>query len=80
MAQTNVQGGISRLFTKPGTKAYDKLKWVKRDSVIMNPSTGIAVFEQKDVEFTPQWSVNAINIVSQKYFAGTPGAKDRDLL
>jgi len=78
MAQTNVQGGISRLFTKPGTKAYDKLKWVKRDSVIMNPSTGIAVFEQKDVEFTPQWSVNAINIVSQKYFAGTPGAKDRE--
>jgi ribonucleoside-diphosphate reductase alpha chain len=78
MAQTNVQGGISRLFTKPGTKAYDKLKWVKRDSVIMNPSTGVAVFEQKDVEFTPQWSVNAINIVSQKYFAGTPGAKDRE--
>jgi len=78
MAQTNVQGGITRLFTKPGTKAYDQLKWVKRDSVIMNPSTAVAVFEQKDVEFTPSWSINAINIVSQKYFAGTPGAKDRE--
>lgn len=78
MAQTNVKGGISRLFTKPGTKAYDSLQWVKRDSIIMNPTTGKAVFEQKDVEFTPDWSVNAINIVAQKYFAGTPGTKDRE--
>lgn len=78
MGQTNVQGGIKRLFTKPGTKAYDSLKWVKRDSAIINPMTGNAVFEQKDVEFTPDWSVNAINIVAQKYFAGTPGTKERE--
>ena len=76
--QTNVQGGITRLFTKPGTKAYDQVKWVKRDSVIMNPMTGKAVFEQTGVEFTPDWSLNAINIVAQKYFAGTPGDKDRE--
>jgi ribonucleoside-diphosphate reductase alpha chain len=78
MAETNVKGGISRLFTKPGTKAYDMLTWVKRDSVIMNPTTGKAVFEQKDVEFTPDWSINAINIVAQKYFAGTPGMPERE--
>lgn len=78
MGQTNVADGIKRLFTKPSTKAYDGLKWVKRDSVIMNPMTGKAVFEQKDAEFTPEWSLNAINIVAQKYFAGTPGAKDRE--
>jgi ribonucleoside-diphosphate reductase alpha chain len=78
MAQTNVAGGIKRLFTEPGTKAYDLLTWVKRDSVITNPGTGKAVFEQKDVEFTPDWSLNAINIVAQKYFAGTPGTKERE--
>ena len=78
MAQTNVKEGISRLFTKPNSKAYDGLEWVKRDSVIMNPTTGKAVFEQKDVEFTPEWSMNAINIVAQKYFAGMPGTKERE--
>ena len=78
MAQTNAIRGVGRLFTKPGTKAYDQLKWVKRDSSIINPMTGVAVFEQKDVEFTPTWSVNAINIVAQKYFAGTPDTKERE--
>jgi ribonucleoside-diphosphate reductase alpha chain len=78
MAQTDVRGGIDRVFTAPGTKAYDGLKWVKRDSLIMNPGTGKVVFEQKDVEFTTDWSVNAINIVAQKYFAGTPGTKERE--
>ena len=78
MIHTNVAQGIKRLFTEPGSKAYDLLEWVKRDSVITNPSTGKAVFEQKGVEFTPDWSVNSINIVAQKYFAGTPGAKERE--
>lgn len=76
--QTDVRGGITRLFTKPGTRAYESLKWVKRDSVIMNPMTGKAVFEQTNVEFTPDWSLNAINIVAQKYFAGTPDTKERE--
>lgn len=75
---TNVRDGISRLFTKPGTKAYDSLKWIKRESSIINPMTKAVVFEQKDLEFTPQWSPNAINIVAQKYFAGTPGTKERE--
>lgn len=67
-----------RLFTPHGSKAYDQLKWSKRDSVIMNPMTGKPVFEQKDVEFPEGWSLNAINIVAQKYFTGTPGTKDRE--
>ncbi len=78
MAQTEVRDGIKRYFTKPKTKAYDGLKWVKRDSVIMNPTLGKAVFEQLGVEFTEDWSLNAINIVAQKYFAGTPGTKTRE--
>lgn len=70
--------GVGRLFTRPGEKAYDQLKWVKRDSVIMNPMTGKPVFEQRGVEFPEGWSLNAINIVAQKYFTGTPGTDERE--
>lgn len=70
--------GHRRLFTPPKSKAYDQLKWVKRDSVIMNPMTGKPVFEQLGVEFPEGWSLNAINIVAQKYFTGTPGTKERE--
>lgn len=69
---------VNRLFTPAKSKGYDQLKWVKRDSVIMNPATGKPVFEQLGVEFPEGWSLNAINIVSQKYFSGTPGTKDRE--
>ena len=69
---------MRRLFTEPKTKAYDQLKWVKRDSVIANPMTGKNVFEQRDVEFPDGWSLNAINIVAQKYFTGTPGTAERE--
>jgi ribonucleoside-diphosphate reductase alpha chain len=77
MAQATKQT-VRRVFTKPKTKAYDALNWVKRDSAIINPMTGQAVFEQKNVEFTDTWSLNAINIVAQKYFTGTPGTKERE--
>src|SRR5688572_10758255 len=70
--------GSGRLFTRPKSKAYDQLKWVKQDSIIMNPGTGKPVFEQKGVEFPQGWSLNAINIVAQKYFCGTPGTDDRE--
>lgn len=70
--------GRRRLFTPPKSKAYDQLKWVKRDSLIMNPMTGKPVFEQKDVEFPEGWSLNAINIVAQKYFTGTPDTPERE--
>jgi ribonucleoside-diphosphate reductase alpha chain len=77
MAQTTSLG-VRRFFTRPKTKAYDQLKWVKRDSIIMNPLTGKPVFEQQGVEFPEQWSLNAINIVAQKYFTGTPGTTGRE--
>lgn len=70
--------GVGRFFTKPKTKGYDQLTWIKRDSVIMNPMTGKPVFEQLGVEFPEDWSVNSINIVAQKYFTGTPGSEDRE--
>lgn len=67
-----------RFFTNPKNKAYEQLKWVKRDSIINNPTSDKPVFEQKGVEFPDTWSLNAINIVAQKYFSGTPGTTSRE--
>lgn len=69
---------VGRLFTQPKSKGYDQLRWAKQDSIIMNPGTGKPVFEQKNVEFPEGWSLNAINIVAQKYFCGTPGSAERE--
>jgi ribonucleoside-diphosphate reductase alpha chain len=78
MAQATKPGAVKRLFTAPNQKAYDSLKWVKRDSAIINPMTKKAVFEQKNTEFPEGWSLNAVNIVAQKYFSGTPGTRERE--
>ena len=78
MAQSVSALAIARYFTEAGTHSYDQLTWVKRDSSIVNPGTGKTVFEQKDVEFPEFWSQNAINIVAQKYFYGTPGTPSRE--
>jgi ribonucleoside-diphosphate reductase alpha chain len=77
MAQTTSLG-VERLFTPAKSKAYDQFKWVKRDSIIKNPMNDTPVFEQKGVDFPEGWSLNAINIVAQKYFTGTPGSKARE--
>src|SRR3989344_2852388 len=69
---------VKRLFLKPKSTAYESLKWVKRDSEIVNPGSGKAFFKQKGVEFPEGWSLNAINIVAQKYFTGTPGTDGRE--
>jgi ribonucleoside-diphosphate reductase alpha chain len=69
---------VGRLFTQPKTKAYDQLRWAKQDSIIVNPMSNIPVFEQRGVEFPEGWSLNAINIVAQKYFTGTPGTASRE--
>ena len=70
--------GVARLFTPKKSKAYDQLKWTKRDSIIKNPMTDTPVFEQKGVDFPEGWSLNAVNIVAQKYFSGTPGSDSRE--
>jgi ribonucleoside-diphosphate reductase alpha chain len=35
-------------------------------------------FEQLDVEVPTTWSLNATNILAQKYFRGTPGTEERE--
>lgn len=69
---------IRHYFTKKGSDPYSYFNWERKDSKIDNPVTGKVAFEQKAVEFPDTWSLNAINIVSQKYFTGTPGTKERE--
>lgn len=78
MAQNTAALSLTRHFTEAGVHPYDMLNWTKRDAAIVNPSTGKKAFEQKQVEFPDTWSLNAINIVSQKYFTGTPGTNERE--
>lgn len=78
MAQNVSALSVARYFTEDGVDPYDMVNWIKRESKIVNPGTGKVVFEQKDVEFPESWSMNAINIVAQKYFYGTPGSPERE--
>jgi ribonucleoside-diphosphate reductase alpha chain len=70
--------GLQRLFTSPGVDPYDEVVWERRDARITNWKDGTVAFEQLDVEFPTTWSVNATNIVAQKYFRGTPGTPERE--
>ncbi len=70
--------GLNRLFTSPGVDPYDEVEWEFRDARISNWKDGTVAFEQLGVEFPTSWSVNATNIVSQKYFRGTLGLPERE--
>jgi ribonucleotide reductase alpha subunit len=70
--------GIRRHFTTEGVHPYDEVSWERRDARITNWQDGSVAFEQLGVEFPTTWSVNATNIVAQKYFRGTPGTPDRE--
>ena len=70
--------GIRRHFTAPGVHPYDQVVWEKRDARISNWKDGSVAFEQLGVEFPVTWSLNATNIVAQKYFRGTPGTDERE--
>jgi ribonucleoside-diphosphate reductase alpha chain len=70
--------GLRRHFTTEGVHAYDEIEWDRRDARITNFRDGSVAFEQRDVEFPVTWSLNATNIVSQKYFRGTLGTPERE--
>ena len=79
MAQQHTAAlSLERRFTEEGVDPYSMLQWTKRDAKIVNPGTNKTVFEQKQLEFPDTWSLNAINIVAQKYFHGTPGTSRRE--
>jgi ribonucleoside-diphosphate reductase alpha chain len=70
--------GFRRLFTSPGVHPYDEVEWDLRDARISNWKDGTVAFEQLGVEFPTSWSVNATNIVSQKYFRGNLDTPERE--
>jgi ribonucleoside-diphosphate reductase alpha chain len=70
--------GIRRHFTTPGVHPYDELVWERRDARITDYRTGEVAFEQLGVEIPATWSLNATNILAQKYFRGTPGTPERE--
>jgi ribonucleoside-diphosphate reductase alpha chain len=70
--------GIHRHFTAPGEDPYDTVTWEGRDARITHFATGNVAFEQTGVEVPVGWSVNATNILAQKYFRGTLGAPERE--
>src|SRR5947207_6655141 len=70
--------GIGRRFTAAGVHPYDTVEWETRDARIPNFKDGGDAFFQPDVEFPITWSLNATNIVAQKYFRGTLGTAERE--
>ncbi|WP_431948488.1 vitamin B12-dependent ribonucleotide reductase [Actinacidiphila sp. bgisy167] len=69
---------MERIHTTPGTHPYDEVVWERRDVVMTNWRDGSINFEQRGVEFPDFWSVNAVNIVTSKYFRGAVGSPQRE--
>ena len=78
LAPERIGIGITRHFTTAGVHPYDEVVWERRDARITNWKDGTVAFEQLDVEFPVSWSLNATNIVAQKYFRGTLGTPARE--
>ena len=78
MAPEQVGIGIRRYFTEPGQDPHATVEWERRDARIQNYKDGTDAFAQPDVEFPTTWSVNATNIVAQKYFRGALGTEGRE--
>ncbi len=70
--------GIRRRFTEEGVHPYDMVEWEQRHSRISDYRTGAVAFEQLGVEVPVTWSMNATNILAQKYFRGTLGTPGRE--
>jgi ribonucleoside-diphosphate reductase alpha chain len=69
---------VQRVFTTEGEHPYDQIVWERRDVVMTNWRDGSVNFEQRGVEFPDFWSMNAVNIVTSKYFRGALGSERRE--
>ncbi|MDQ2648205.1 MAG: vitamin B12-dependent ribonucleotide reductase [Actinomycetota bacterium] len=78
MAPERTGIGITRYFTNEGEHPYDAVTWERRDARITNYKDGSVAFEQLNVEVPSTWSLNATNILAQKYFRGTVGTPERE--
>ncbi|MFJ8929423.1 MULTISPECIES: vitamin B12-dependent ribonucleotide reductase [unclassified Streptomyces] len=78
-AKANKGLRVERIHTTPGVHPYDEVEWAHRDVVMTNWRDGSVNFEQRGVEFPEFWSVNAVNIVTSKYFRGAVGTPQREV-
>ncbi|MGH3673821.1 MAG: vitamin B12-dependent ribonucleotide reductase [Pseudonocardiaceae bacterium] len=69
---------VERVYTTEGRHPYDEITWQHRDVVMTNWRDGTVNFEQRGVEFPDFWSINAVNIVTSKYFRGAVGSEQRE--
>ena len=69
---------MERVYTTEARHPYDEVTWQRRDVVMTNWRDGTVNFEQRGVEFPDSWSVNAVNIVTSKYFRGAVGSTQRE--
>ena len=70
--------GFRRYFTKEGESPYETLQWEYRDARLVDHRDGSVAFEQTGIEIPSNWSVNATNILAQKYFRGTLNTDERE--
>ena len=78
IAPQRIEIGLKRHFTTEDVHPYDTVTWERRDARITNYRDNSVAFEQLGVEVPSTWSVNATNILSQKYFRGTLGTPERE--
>jgi ribonucleoside-diphosphate reductase alpha chain len=69
---------MERVYTTEARHPYDEVTWQRRDVVMTNWRDGTVNFEQRGVEFPDFWSINAVNIVTSKYFRGAVGSEQRE--
>ena len=77
LASDRTRIGLRRHFSRADVHPYDEVEWHRRDARITS-ADGEVAFEQTNVEFPQSWSVNAGNIVAQKYFRGGLGTPERE--
>ena len=70
--------GIGRQFTVEGRHPYDDIEWERRDARLINHLDGSVAFDHLGVEVPASGSVNATNILAQKYCRGAPGSPERE--
>lgn len=70
--------GFRRIHTSADTDVADLFVWERRDAQIHDWRDGSIAFEQLNIEVPATWSVNASNILAQKYFRGTLGSPERE--
>src|SRR5262245_3283030 len=78
MAPAQAVIGVGRHFTTEGIHPYEMVEWERRDARLVDHRTGNIIFEQRGVEVPSFWSVNATNILAQKYFRGGLDRPERE--